>query len=92
MKLDDLLVHDASIDQPLDPDLVKALEAHGFVHISFSLYQRGPVYVAIIGAVKSDGTGHTWIGSGKSADEAEMDAVDALSKWMINQMTPNAAP
>lgn len=94
MKLDDLLSADTVRHAgDLDPDLIAGLNAHGFVTVSYTLFQKSPTnFVGVITARYPDGTGHTWVGSGNDPDEAEMNAIDALSKWMINQLTPNAIP
>ena len=94
MKLDDLLSADTVRHAgDLDPDLIAALNAHGFVTVNYTLFQKGSNnFVGVITAHYANGQGHTWIGSGNDPNEAEMNAIDALSKWMINQMTPNAAP
>ena len=94
MKLDDLITADTlSYPGDLDLDLIAAMNAHGFITVAYTLFQKGPNnFVGVITAHYPDGTGHTWIGSGNDPDEAELNAIDALSKWMINQMTPNAIP
>lgn len=88
MKLDDLLEADQS-GPNLDPQIVAALNLFGFVNVSYSLYFKpgaGPApYVGIIVGIKSDGTNHTWTGTGNTPTEAEADTIDALSKWILNQ-------
>ena len=94
MKLDDLISADTlSYPGDLDSDLIAAMNAFGFVTVTYTLFQKAPTnFVGVITATKADGSGHTWVGSGNDPDEAELNAIDALSKWMINQMTPNAIP
>lgn len=91
MKLDDLLSVDSTTAGSLDPDLISALTVFGFVNISYSLYHRStspPPYVGILAGVKSDGTGHQWTGTGNTPEEAQLDAIDSLAKWLMNQPIP----
>lgn len=85
MKLDDLIAAD-STDASLDPDLVDALRVFGFTTATYTLFTHPThKYVATIYATRPDGTGHTWVGTGKTPDEAYQDVLDSLAKWVVQQ-------
>lgn len=89
MRLDDLLEADATT-HPIDPDILAALNAFGFVTATYTLYQKQPAgdFVVAIMAERADGSSMSWFGSGKTPDEAQIDAIDACAKWILNQPVP----
>ena len=92
MKLDDLIAADnASGDGPIDQDIINALAAHGFVTVSYTL-AHSVAYIATITGRRSDGSKVTWKGIGATDKEAEMEAIDALAKWVMAQPIPPKTP
>lgn len=87
MKLDDLLSAESPQDQggPLDDILVNALAALGFTHVGYSLTKVWVIYAGIITGTRADGSTMRWQGAGKTPEEAEMNAVDDLAKWIHTQ-------
>ena len=89
MKLDDLVAQDTIADSNLDDEIVGALGAFGFTSASGTLFQhptKGWVYT--ISATRKDGSSLTWIGVGKTPEDAIEEAVDAVAKWILNQPIP----
>lgn len=93
MKLDDLLNTGAK-PTTIDPVYANALLAFGFVTATYTLYrqtqfQGKPPFVGTITALRRDGSFQTWIGVGNTEQDAEMDAFDALARWILNQSIPS---
>lgn len=91
MKLDDLIAKDTDPGIQLDAVVVSALNVFGFSHVTYSLYMRStppPPYVGIIVGIRKDGTSHTWTGTGTDAEEARINAIDSLAKWVLNKPIP----
>lgn len=88
MKATDLISQDnATVD--LDDEIVSALGAFGFVSASGTMFSHpngGWVYT--INAKHGNGSSLTWIGTGKTEEEAVADAVDAVAKWILTQPIP----
>jgi hypothetical protein len=88
MRVDDLIAAE-SLSDDLDPDLTFALVAFGFSAATGTLFHhptKGWIYT--IAASRPDGSSLTWIGVGNTPAKAEDDAIDALSKWILNQPIP----
>lgn len=87
MRPEDIRAADASTVS-LDAEILDGLRRFGFIAVRTALLVKSGSFAYTITAIHSNGTNRTWIGMGNSPEDAQLDAVDALARWVLGQIGP----